>query len=148
MTRVATDRALAKDSKLYISTKQNNNVQLGIRFARFDSHSADPFKKGNFQQLVLKHRERKMKMFSFGGLLAVMVIAVGFGLFEAQTAEGVTKLQAELAGTTANGDALYVEYAAQHTGVFCKRGRCGAQCRFDNYVSTWFEVTENHYVAG
>ena len=59
-----------------------------------------------------------MKMFSFGGLLAVMVIAVGFGLFEAQTAKGVVKLQAELAGTTANGNAMYVEYAPNTRAFF------------------------------
>ena len=59
-----------------------------------------------------------MKMFNFGGLLAVMVMAIGFGLFESQPAGGVTKLQAELAGRTANGDALYVEYGPNTRAFF------------------------------
>lgn len=59
-----------------------------------------------------------MKMFSFGGFLAVMVMAVGFGLFESQQAGGVIKLQAELGGRTANGDALYVEYGPNKRAFF------------------------------
>ena len=46
-----------------------------------------------------------MKMFGFGGLMGMLLLAVGFAAYESQEAAGVIKLETQLVGKAVRGDA-------------------------------------------
>lgn len=59
-----------------------------------------------------------MKMFSIGGLAALLVLSLGFAAYESQQVEGVITLETQLVGKIASGDVLYVDYDKNKRAFF------------------------------